>query len=79
MQSAEIQLNHGARSDSRLQGARRHELGDEDKILFLWSADFPVVKEADNIGMLEILQHLSFLAEPLPLSAVQLLFLRAER
>lgn len=56
----------------RLEGARGHELGDEDDAFLALEGGLPGVVEADDVGVLEPLQHLGLLLEALLLRLAQL-------
>lgn len=62
----------GMSPHSRLEGAGGHELGDEDDALLALEGGLPRVVEADDVGVLQPLQHLRFLLEPLLLRLGQL-------
>ena len=59
----------------RLEYSRRHELRDEDDVLAFRQVNFPMVLEANDVGMLESFEHLGLFSEPLPLTFVQFLLL----
>ena len=66
------------------QRARGHELADEDEVLLLEAAarlvrlagGLPVVEEADEVGVLQPLQHLRLLPEAVALLLGELLVLQ---
>ena len=59
----------------RFECSRRHELRDEDDVLAFRQGNFPIVVEANDVGMLESFEHLGLFSEPLPLTFVQFLLL----
>ena len=64
-----------------LEGARGHELGDEDDVLLRHAGGLhhlPGVVEADNVRVLHPLQHVRLFSEPLALGLAQLLLLKIE-
>ena len=61
-----------------LQGAGSHELGDQDNAFSvggLLFADLPRVVKANDVGMLQSLEHFGFLSKSLSLNFGQLSFL----
>lgn len=59
-------------ADSRLERARGHELRHQDDALVAFDRGLPGVVEADDVGVLQALQHLHLLTETLPLCLGQL-------
>lgn len=57
---------------SRFEGARRHEFRHQEDAFVALHCRLPGVVEADDVGVLEALQHLHLLAETLPLRLGQL-------
>lgn len=58
--------------NSRLERARGHEFRHQDDALVALHRGLPGVVEADDVGVLQALQHLHLLAETLPLRLGQL-------
>ena len=59
----------------RFECSRRHKLRNEDDVLAFRQVNFPMVLEANDVGMLESFEHLGLFSEPLPLPFVQFLLL----
>lgn len=60
---------------SRFKRARRHELSDQNNTFLSFARSLPGVIEADNVRMLETLQHPSLLFKALTLRLGQLTIL----
>lgn len=63
-------------ADSRLQRPGRHELRHQDGAFVSPQRALPGVEESDDVGMLQSLQHLHLLSEPLTLRLGQTMSLR---
>lgn len=61
--------------DLRFERPGRHELGDQNNALLSFARSLPGVVEADNVRMLEALQHSGLLFEALTLRLGQLAIL----
>lgn len=60
------------RTNSRFECSRSHEFSDEYNALLATQRRLPGIVEADNVGVLKPLQHLSLLLETLLLCLSQL-------